>query len=102
MALSTRRGVLLGAPNEDSEFGSSISSSMAVESKLRSQGDKSASYIVPDDATVDILSSMQMRFRLVPKRWILRHIQLGLVVKFSISFVFWILRSREAIGRRRW
>jgi hypothetical protein len=62
MALSARRGVLLGAPNEDSDFESSISSSMAMERKTRSQGDKSASYVVLDDATIDILSSIEMRF----------------------------------------
>ena len=73
--LSARGGVLLGAPNEDSDFGSSISSSMAAERKSRPQDDKSASYVVPDDASVDILSSIQMRFRLVSKRWILRHVQ---------------------------
>jgi hypothetical protein len=66
MALSARRGVLLGAPNEDIDFGSSISSSMATKRKSRSQGNKFASYVGPDDATVDILSSIQMRFRPVP------------------------------------
>jgi hypothetical protein len=31
-------------------------------------------YVVPDDATADILSSIQMRFGPVPKHWILRHV----------------------------
>jgi hypothetical protein len=39
------------------------------------EGDESASYADPDDATADILSWIQMCFRLVSKRWILRHVQ---------------------------
>jgi hypothetical protein len=50
--------VLLGAPYEDSDFGSSISSSMVAEGKLRSRGDDFASYVVLDDTTVDILSAI--------------------------------------------
>ena len=75
--LSIRRGMLLGAlilsaggqfvaficrgrgafgsPYEDNDFGSLISSSMVVERKSRSRGDDSSSYVVPNDATVDIL-----------------------------------------------
>ena len=67
--------MLLGAPNKDSYSGSSISSLMVAERKSRFRDDESASYIVPDDATTDILSLIQMRFGLVPKRWILRHVQ---------------------------
>jgi hypothetical protein len=51
-------GVLLGAPYEDSDFGSSISSSMVAERNSRSLGDDSAAYVVPDDATADILSTI--------------------------------------------
>jgi hypothetical protein len=47
--------VLLGAPYEDNDLGSSISSSMAAERKSRSRGDDSASYVIPDDVTTDIL-----------------------------------------------
>jgi hypothetical protein len=61
--------VLLGAPNEDNYFGSSISSSMIAESKSRFGCDEFASYVVPDDATLNILSSIQMCFGSVPKRW---------------------------------
>jgi hypothetical protein len=68
-------GVLLGASNEDSYSGSSISSLMVVERKSRFRDDESASYVVPDDATADIFSSVHMRFGLVPKRWILRYVQ---------------------------
>jgi hypothetical protein len=50
--------VLLGALYEDSDSGSSISSSMVAERKLGSQGDESASYVILDDATVDILSAI--------------------------------------------
>ena len=53
--LSARGGVLLGAPYEDNDFGSSISSSVAAERKSSFEGDKSASYVIPDDATADIL-----------------------------------------------
>jgi hypothetical protein len=68
-------GVLLGASNEDSYSGSSISSLMVVERKSRFRDDESASYVVPDDVTADIFSSVHMRFGLVPKRWILRYVQ---------------------------
>jgi hypothetical protein len=57
--------VLLGAPYEDSDTGSSISSSMVAERKSRSQGDESASYVIPIDATADILQ----RFRCVSDRF---------------------------------
>jgi hypothetical protein len=46
--------VFLGAPYEDDNSGSSISS-MVTERKSRSQGDAFAFYVVPDDATADIL-----------------------------------------------
>jgi hypothetical protein len=52
--------------------GSSISSSLVVEKKLGD--DVSASYVVPIDATTNILSSIQMGFELVPMCWILRHV----------------------------
>jgi hypothetical protein len=61
-------GALLGAPNVDSYFGSSISSSLVAERISRLEGDESASYVAADDATADILSAIQMHFRLVPKR----------------------------------
>jgi hypothetical protein len=51
--------VLLGAPNEDSYSGSSISSSLAAERKSRLESDEFASYAIPDDATTDILLSIQ-------------------------------------------
>jgi len=50
-------GVLLGAPYGDSDSKSSFSSSVVVERKPRFEGDKSASYAIPDDATADILST---------------------------------------------
>ena len=43
---------------EDNDSGSSISSSMVTERKIRSRGDESAPYVVPDDATADILSAI--------------------------------------------
>jgi hypothetical protein len=46
--------VLLGTPYEDNDLRSSISSSMAVERKSRSRGDKCTSYVVSDDAIADI------------------------------------------------
>jgi hypothetical protein len=54
----------LGASNKDSYSGSSISSSM-VTKRSRFGGDKSASYVAPDDVTAYILSSIQMCFGLV-------------------------------------
>jgi len=54
----TRGGVLLGAPYEDNDSGSTISSSVAAERKSSYEGDKSASYVIPDDATADILSAI--------------------------------------------
>ena len=57
-SLSAREEVLLGASNGDSYFGSSISSSMVAKRESRLEGDMSASYVVPDDATADILSSI--------------------------------------------
>jgi hypothetical protein len=42
----------------DSNSRSSISLSMVAESNSRYQGDESASYVVPDDATIDILSTI--------------------------------------------
>ena len=64
--------MLLRAPYEDNDFGATISSSMVAE---RKSGHGSVSYVVPDDATVDILSTIWMRFGLVPKRWFVRHVQ---------------------------
>jgi hypothetical protein len=93
--------VLLGALYEDSDSRSLISSSMVAERDSRSSGNGSAAYVVPDDATVDILLAIYMYFGLVPKRWILRHVQcFGLVVRFSIRTALWLRRSRKAMGRR--
>ena len=50
--------MLLGAPYEDSDSRPSISLSMAAEKKSRSLDDDSASYVAPDDATVDIVSAI--------------------------------------------
>jgi hypothetical protein len=50
--------VLLGAPYEDSDSGSSISSSMVADRNSRSLGDDSTAYVVSDDATADILSTI--------------------------------------------
>ena len=56
--LSARGEVLLGTPNEDNYSGLSISSFMITERKSRFGDDKSASYVVSDDATTNILSSI--------------------------------------------
>ena len=40
---------------EPPNFGSSISSSVVADRKSSFEGDKSASYVTPDDATADIL-----------------------------------------------
>jgi hypothetical protein len=47
--------VLLGDPCKDNDSGSLISSSMVAGRILRSKGDESATYVVPDDTTVNIL-----------------------------------------------
>jgi hypothetical protein len=58
ITLSARERVLLAASNEDSYSGSSISSSVVTERNSSFEGDEYASYAVPDDAIVDILSSI--------------------------------------------
>jgi hypothetical protein len=47
-------------PYKDNDSGSSISSSISivVERNSRSPGDDSAAYVVPDDATANILSAI--------------------------------------------
>ena len=45
--------------------GSSTLSSMVVEKKSRIGGNESASYVVPNDATADIISLIQICFGLV-------------------------------------
>jgi len=66
--------MLLGTPNEDISFGSSTLSSMVIERKSRIGGNEFAYYVIPNDATVNILSSIEICFGLVLERWILRHI----------------------------
>ena len=66
--------MLLGPLNEDGYSRSSISSSIVAEGISSFEGDESTSYAAPDDATADILSSIQMCFRPVLKRWILCHV----------------------------
>ena len=50
--------MLIGTPNEDNYSGSLTSLSMVSERKSRIKCDNCASYVVPDDATVDILLSI--------------------------------------------
>ena len=47
-----------GSTYEDNDSRSSISLSMVAERKLRSRGDDFASYVVPVDATANILSAI--------------------------------------------
>ena len=67
------KGMLLGTPREDNNFGSSISSSMIVgrksdiHDKLRVGDDESGAYVVSDNATTNVLSLFQMCFGLVSK-----------------------------------
>lgn len=72
---STLRVVLLGSPNKDSYSRSLNPSPMVAERKSRNEGDESVSYTVSDDATIDILSLIQMRFALVLERQILQPVQ---------------------------
>jgi hypothetical protein len=72
---SAVRVVLLGSPNKDSYSRSSNPSPMVAERKSRIEGDESVSYTVSDDATIDILSLIQMSFGLVPERPILQPVQ---------------------------
>jgi hypothetical protein len=56
VTLSARGGgVLLSVPNEDTYFGSLISPLIVMERKSRFGDDEYASYVVLDDAIVDIL-----------------------------------------------
>jgi hypothetical protein len=56
VALSARGGgVLLSDPNKDTYSGSLISSLMVTERKSRFKDNEYASYVVPDDAIIDIL-----------------------------------------------
>jgi uncharacterized membrane protein len=72
---------------------------LVAERKSRFEGDKSTSYVASGDATTDILSSIQMCFGLVPRRWILQHVPcFRLVVGFGIGIALWLWRSRDAIG----
>lgn len=57
--------MLVSTPNEDSYSWSSISSPMVTESRSRIGGDESAAYVVSDDTSVDVLSSIQICFGLV-------------------------------------
>jgi hypothetical protein len=57
--------VLLGTPNKDSYSGPSISSLMITERKSRIKIDEVAPDTMPNDEIVDILSWIQMYFRLV-------------------------------------
>ena len=66
---------------------------MVAERKSRIESDQSASYAVLDDATVDILSSIQMRFGSCGMSNVLE-----LVVGFGIRTALWLRHSREAIG----
>jgi hypothetical protein len=96
--LSARGGVLLGATDEDNNSGSSISSSMVVERNSRSRGDESAAYVVLDDATSDILSTIYMCldwFRSIGSCRMPNILRL--VVGFSIRTALWLRRSREVI-----
>jgi hypothetical protein len=63
---------------------------LVAERTSRFEGDESASYAALDDATADILSSIQKHFGLVPKRWILWHVR-----------ALWLRRSIDAIGEEQ-
>jgi hypothetical protein len=51
-------GASLGASYEDNDSKSSISSLMVPKWNSRSRGDEFAAYVVPDDATADIVSAI--------------------------------------------
>jgi len=55
---SISRGGPSGTPYEYSVSGSLISSSVVAERKSRFEGDKSASYAIPNDAIADIFSAI--------------------------------------------
>ena len=55
VAFNCKGRMLLGASYRSNNSGSSISSSMIVETNSRYQSDESVSYVVPDGATADIL-----------------------------------------------
>ena len=75
--------MFLGTLNDDNYSGPLISSSMVAGRKSKFEGNEYASYVVPNNATANVLSSIQIRFELVPKRWILQHVNvLGLIIGF--------------------
>jgi hypothetical protein len=90
--LSARDGMLLGTPNKDIFFGSLTLSSMVVERKSRIGGNESASYVVPNDATSDILSSLQIHFGLFQN--------VGSCGMFNVSVLFVGSKIRTALWLR--
>jgi hypothetical protein len=107
--LSARRGVLLGTPNDDNYFGSSISSWMVTKRKSRIESDGSASYVVPGMQlsikfyTNGVLLSIHMRFGLVPERWILRYVQcfgLDHCIWHNIRTTLWLRCSTRLCSSR--
>lgn len=67
--------MLLDTPNEDTYFGSSLLLWMVLERNLGMECDESAVYVVPDNATVDVLLWIHICFRLVLEHWILQQVQ---------------------------
>ena len=73
--------MLLGTPNDDSLFASSILSSMVMERKSSVQlgsrigGAEFATCALPNDSTVNVHSLIEMCFDLVAECWIMWHIQ---------------------------
>ena len=94
--------MFLGTLNDDNYSGPLISSSMVAGRKSKFEGNESASYAVPNNATVEVLSSIQIRFELVPKRWISWHVNvLGLIIGFVFTLAS-VFNKAVLIKKQLW
>lgn len=76
-------------------------SSMVTKRRSRIGGNESASHVVLSDGTADILSLIEECFGLVPKCWILRHVQcLGFIVGSDIRTALWLRCSIRLCSSR--
>lgn len=77
---------------KDSNFIMSSILSLSMVAKRKSgihdrsmvRRDESASYVVPEDATVDVLSMFHMYFELVLERCTLRHVIIVFIIKTKL------------------
>jgi hypothetical protein len=51
----------------------------------KANGVESDTYVVPNDLTINVISSLLMCFELVPKHWILQHIKCSRVDHMTLA-----------------